>query len=100
MTDRNLRPGLPDVELADLARPIDGPLKRPRRRREQRPHLAQVVIDDRLATLKAQRHDQLPDTLAGQLRISLQQPVDLVLERIKLRSRRLAGDIPAAHRYA
>ena len=28
--------------------PIDRPLKRPRPRREQRPHLAQIVIDDRL----------------------------------------------------
>ena len=44
--------------------PIDRPLKRPRRRREQRPHLAQIVIDDRLAAIEAQRRDQLADALA------------------------------------
>ena len=48
MTDRHLGPRLPDVKLADLARAIDGPLKRPRPRREQRPDLTQVVINDRL----------------------------------------------------
>jgi hypothetical protein len=84
VTDRDLVLGLPEVKLADLPRPIDGPLKRPRWRREQRPHLAQVVIDDRLAAIKPQRRDQLPDALARQLRIGLQQPVDLVLERIEL----------------
>ena len=63
MTDRNLLLGLPDVELADLFRPIDGPLKCPRCRREQRPDLAQIVIDDRLAAVEPQRRDQLPDSL-------------------------------------
>jgi hypothetical protein len=52
-----------------------------RRRREQRPDLAQVVIDDRLAAIEAQRRDQLPDALPRQLRVLAQQPVDLVLER-------------------
>jgi len=53
--DWDLLARLPDVELADLARPIDRPLKRPGRRREQRPNLNQVVVDDRLARGAAQR---------------------------------------------
>jgi hypothetical protein len=52
VADRDLRARLPEVELADLTRSIHGPLKRPRRRREQRPHLTQVIIDDRLAAIK------------------------------------------------
>jgi hypothetical protein len=86
--DGNLGLGLPEIELADLARPIDRPLKHPWRRREQWPHLAQVVVDDRLAAIEPERRDQLADPLAGQLRIAAQQPVDLVLERIKLRPAR------------
>ena len=69
MTDRELLAGLPQVELADLPGPIDRPLKRPRCRRKQRPDLAQIVIDDRLAAIEAQRRDQLTDTLARQPRI-------------------------------
>ena len=88
MPDRDLPPRLPEIELADLARAINRPLKRPRRRREQRADLAQIVVDDRLAALKAQRRDQLADALPRQLRIRPEQPVDLVLERIKLRTRR------------
>jgi hypothetical protein len=84
VTDGNLLLGLPDIELADLPRPIHGALERPRPRREQRAHLAKVVIDDRLAARKAQRRDQFPDALARQLRISLQQPMDLILERVEL----------------
>jgi hypothetical protein len=60
--DRDLLGGLPEVELADLARPIDRPLKRPGRIK-QRPHLAQIVIDDRVAAIEPQRLDQLPDPL-------------------------------------
>jgi hypothetical protein len=65
--DRDLRPRLPQIELADLPRPIDRPLKRPRRR-EQRPHLSQVVIDDRRAAIRPRRRDQLPDPLAADRR--------------------------------
>src|SRR4051794_34344293 len=46
--DRHLGARLPQIELADLARPIHGPLKRPRRR-DDRPDLAQIVVQDRLA---------------------------------------------------
>ena len=83
VTDRDLRPRLPDIELADLARPVDGALKRPARRREQRPNLAQIVIDDRLARPAAQRLQQLTDPDPGQLGILAQQPVDLVFERLQ-----------------
>src|SRR4051794_6704932 len=55
---------------------------------KQRPHLTQVVIHDRLATVKAQRLDQLTHPLPRQLGLLLQQPVDLVFERIQLRPRR------------
>ena len=69
VTDRHLLARLPDVELADLPGPPDRPPERPRRRREQRPHLAQVVIDDRLARPAAQRLKQLADPDPGQRRI-------------------------------
>jgi hypothetical protein len=52
---------------------------------EQRPHLAQVVIDDRLAAVIAQRLDQLthPDTRHAP--VDAQQLTDLRLERVQLR---------------
>jgi hypothetical protein len=89
MTAPNLsnRPGLPAIELAQLARPIDRALERPWSRREQRPHFAQIVIDDRLAAIKALLRDQLADALTRQLRVPAQQPMDLVLERVQLRAR-------------
>ena len=83
------------ARLANLPRAIHGALKRPWPWREQRTNLAHVVIDDRLATIKAQRHDQLTDPLARQLGIGREQPMDLLLERIELRSRRL----PAIRRW-
>ena len=73
---RSRRGRLPKIELADLARPVDGALERPRRRPKQRPHLAHVIIDDRLDAPIAQRLDQLADPLARQLRIVLQQAMD------------------------
>jgi hypothetical protein len=85
MPDRTLGLGLPQIELADLARPIDGALKRAGRRQKQRPDLAQIIIDDRLAALEPQRRDQLADPLTRHPRIAAQQPVDLVLERLELR---------------
>jgi hypothetical protein len=64
VTDRDLKPRFPQIELADLTGPIHGPLKRPGSWREQRPDVAQVVVDDRLAARIAQRRDQLADPLA------------------------------------
>ena len=88
MPDRDLSLGLPEIELADLARAIDRPLKRPRRRREQRPHLTQIIIDDRLATLEPSWAISSRTRCPWSPRILAQQPVDLVLERIELRPRR------------
>jgi hypothetical protein len=85
--DRDLFTWLPQVELADLPRPVDRALKRPGHD-EERADLAQVVIDDRLAAVEPQRRDQLADPLPRHRRVALQQPVDLVLERIELRARR------------
>jgi hypothetical protein len=67
LADRDLIAGLPQVELADLPGPVDRALKGARRT-QQRPHLAQVVIDDGLAASKAKRCDQLPDPLTGNRR--------------------------------
>jgi hypothetical protein len=85
MTDRHLELGLPDVELADLARPIDRALRRPRRAK-QRPHLAQVVIEDRLAAVPAQQLKQLTDPHTRQITVLAKQPRDLGLEWIDLRA--------------
>lgn len=66
--------------------------KRPRRHKE-RVHLADVVIDDRLATLEPERLDQLADALARQLGIIIEQPMDLVLKWTSL-------DAAGSRRYA
>jgi hypothetical protein len=106
MADRDLGARLPQIELADLRRPIDGALKRPGRG-EQRADLAQVVIDDRLAPVEPQRRDQLTDPLPGHRRVLAQQPMDLRLKRVELRARRrtsidrrLLRTQRAAHRVA
>jgi hypothetical protein len=51
LADWNLLRGLPEIELADLSPSIDRALKRSRRIK-QRPHLTQIVIDDRLAAIE------------------------------------------------
>jgi hypothetical protein len=51
---------------------------------EHGPDFAQVVVDDRLAAIEPQRLDLLTNTDTAQLRVVLQQPVDLVLERLEL----------------
>src|SRR5262249_45240729 len=83
--DRNLAARLPKVELAERARPIGAALKGARPRQKQRPHLAQVVVEDRLATGVALLLEQLPHPLTGKPRLRTQQPVHLVAERIELR---------------
>ena len=77
------RAGLPQIELADLAGPIDRALKRPRRLRTA---AAPRAGSHRRSSCRPrpQRLDQLADPLARQPRILAQQPVDLVLERIQL----------------
>jgi hypothetical protein len=51
VADWNLLRGLPEIELGDLSPSIDRALKRSRRIK-QRPHLTQIVIDDRLAAIE------------------------------------------------
>jgi len=82
--DRDQPGWLPQIPLADLPRPIDSPLMRPQPQKH-RPHLAQIVIDYRLAAVEPERLDQLPNTHPGQPRVPPQQPVDLILERVELR---------------
>ena len=84
MADRDLTLRLPQIELADLPRPINSALERALRR-EQRAHLTQIVIDDRLAARIAQRLDQLTNPNPSQLAIRAQQLADLHLERVELR---------------
>jgi hypothetical protein len=106
VTDRDLRSRLPQVELQQLPGPIRRALIRPRAL-EQRPDLAQVVIEDRLRTLVAELNDQLADALARDARIVAQQAMDLVLEGVQLRrprraliARRPVAPQRAAHRVA
>ena len=83
MPDRHLGARLPHIKLAHLPGSIDSPLKRPDRPREQRPHLPQIVIHDRLARRAPQRLQQFPDPHPGQLRVFGQQPMDLRLELLQ-----------------
>jgi hypothetical protein len=69
VADRDRLARLPEIELTDLARPIDRPLKRSGRWREQRPDLAQIVVNDRLGRAATQRLEQLADPDPGQLGI-------------------------------
>jgi hypothetical protein len=48
VADRDLLARLPEVELQQLAGPVDGALIGPAAL-EQRPDLAQVIVEDRLA---------------------------------------------------
>jgi hypothetical protein len=60
VADRDLLARLPEVELADLPGPVDGALVGAPGG-EVRPDLAQVVVEDRLASFVAQLCDQLAD---------------------------------------
>jgi hypothetical protein len=84
VADRDRAAGLPQIPLTHLTRAIDRPLMRPLPF-EQRPHLTQIVIQDRLAAVEPERLDQLADADPRQLRILLQQPTDLVPKRLQLR---------------
>jgi hypothetical protein len=84
--DGDRRARTPQVELHELSRPIHRPLVRPRRRREQRPHLAQVRIEDGLMPGVPQRCDELGDANGRQLRLVPKEAMDLILERVELRA--------------
>jgi hypothetical protein len=81
---RDLTARLEQVELQQLARPIDGALIGALGRK-QRPHLTHVVVEDCLRAVEADLAQQLAHALAGNARILAQQPVNLVLERVELR---------------
>src|ERR1700685_2662978 len=84
MADRDLTLRLPQIELADLPRPIDGALERALRR-EQRPHLTQIVINNALAARIAQRLAQLTKPNPTSPVVRAQLLADLRLERVQLR---------------
>jgi hypothetical protein len=84
VADRDLVARLEEVELQQLAGPIDRPLIGAPGQ-VARAELAQVVVEDRLRALVAELLDQLPDPLARQARIAAQQAIDLVAEGIELR---------------
>ncbi len=87
ITDRDVPARLPQIALDQLRRPINRPLERALHQ-EPRPHLAHVVIEDRLAARIADLPSKLPQPLRGDLRIGLQLLTDPVLERIHDRHRR------------
>jgi hypothetical protein len=83
--DRDLPARLPEIELQERARPVGGALEGTRPRQKQRPHLAQVVVQDRLAARVALLLQELAHPRARQPRLCVQQPVDLLTEGIELR---------------
>ena len=86
MADRDLLARLPEVELADLPGPVDGALVGAPGS-EARAHLAQVVVEDRLAAFEAELRDQLADAGAGHAVVALQQALDLLLEGVEFGGR-------------
>ena len=87
VTDRDQVPGLPQIALHQLTRPIDRPLKGATHLKP-RTDLANVVIKDRLATLIAELGRHLPQPQRLNRRISSQLLADPLSERIQLRPRR------------
>src|SRR3954454_4038914 len=106
MADRDLRSGLPQIELQQLAGAIDRALIGALALIE-RPDVAQVVIEDRLRPVVAELLDQLADALARDPPVIAQQAMDLVLDRVELRrppraliARRALAPQRSAHRVA
>jgi len=89
VADRDRPRGLPEIELAQLAGPVDRALVGAQRQ-VAGADLAHVVVDDRLGAVKAQLGDQLADPLRGDAGLSAQQLGDLAPERIELRRPRRA----------
>ena len=84
IADRDLPLRLPQIELQHVPGPIDRPLEGPLIS-EERPHLAHVLVDDRLAAVEPELDQDLTDPLALDLRVIAQQLVHLVLEPVELR---------------
>jgi hypothetical protein len=79
VADRDLARWLPEVELTDLPRAVEGALEGALGS-EQGAQFAQALIDDRLAAVEAERLNQLTDADRRQPRILAQQPPDLLPE--------------------
>jgi hypothetical protein len=91
VADRDLGLRLPEVELADLAGAVDGPLVGPRRT-EDGAQLADVVIEDRLAAgIALLAADPLTDHRRGDLGVGAQELVDARLMGVELRRARRAA---------
>jgi hypothetical protein len=75
------------IALGELAWQVHRPLIRPGRE-EERPDLADVLLEDRLATGIAERLQELAQPDRWHPRLGLQEAVDLRLERIELRGGR------------
>jgi hypothetical protein len=81
VADRDLARGLPEVELTDLPRAVERALEAALGS-EQGAQLADALVDDRLATVEAERLDQLTDADRRQPWVLAQQPRDLFPERV------------------
>src|SRR5690606_10064331 len=90
VADRDRARGLPQVELADLARAVGGALEGARRRGEQRPDLAQVLIEDRAPAGVTGLGDQLTDPRRRHARLVAKEAVDLRPMRLELGGHRRA----------
>ena len=82
IADRDVLARLPQIALDQLRRPIDRPLERALDQ-EPRPHLADIVIKDRLAAPIADLFGELTQPLRRDLRIGLQLLTDPLLERVQ-----------------
>jgi hypothetical protein len=103
VANRDLVARLPQVELAEHARAVARALEGARSGQEERAQLAQVVVQDRLASRVALLCDQLADPPAGQTGVVAKQPPDLLRERLELRGparAAVAGRLARAQRPA
>jgi len=84
VTDRDLLARTPNIELANLTRGVGGALKSPRRE-VGRPQLTNQIINNRLLAGIASLGDPITNHSRGDLRVTLKEPNDLIVKRIKLR---------------
>ena len=83
--DRDLAPGLGEVELGQLAGSVDGALVGARRWQVAGAELAQEIVEDRLAAAVAELFDLLADADARERRLLVEQSLDLTNEGTELR---------------
>src|SRR5207248_7990898 len=82
--DRDRRPRLPQITLRQLPRPIQRALERPPYQKP-RPHLAHVLVEDRLAARVAELGRKLAQPLRLDRRLGPQLLTDPLPVRIELR---------------